>query len=87
MLTRTRLRELTDRHGLTPSRALGQNFVVDPNTDDPLWMTRRFLYQKLFDGLLAERQAGLFFDNSLDFALIGHLVGLCSGPVHGWPLA
>ncbi|MDQ6696209.1 MAG: 16S rRNA (adenine(1518)-N(6)/adenine(1519)-N(6))-dimethyltransferase RsmA [Actinomycetota bacterium] len=24
--------ELLDRHGLTPSRALGQNFVVDPNT-------------------------------------------------------
>jgi 16S rRNA (adenine1518-N6/adenine1519-N6)-dimethyltransferase len=32
VLTRTRLRELSDRHGLTPSRALGQNFVVDPNT-------------------------------------------------------
>jgi len=24
--------ELLTRHGLTPSRALGQNFVVDPNT-------------------------------------------------------
>ena len=32
MLTRTRLRELADRYGLEPSRALGQNFVVDPNT-------------------------------------------------------
>lgn len=32
MLTRRRLRDLADRHGLTPSRALGQNFVVDPNT-------------------------------------------------------
>ena len=32
MLTRTSLRDLADRHGLTPSRALGQNFVVDPNT-------------------------------------------------------
>jgi 16S rRNA (adenine1518-N6/adenine1519-N6)-dimethyltransferase len=26
------MRELADRHGLSPSRALGQNFVVDPNT-------------------------------------------------------
>lgn len=26
------VRELLDRHGITPSRALGQNFVVDPNT-------------------------------------------------------
>lgn len=32
MLTRTRLRELADRHGLSPRRSLGQNFVVDPNT-------------------------------------------------------
>ena len=24
--------ELLDRHGLSPSRALGQNFVADPNT-------------------------------------------------------
>ncbi len=31
-LTRRRLTELLDRHGVTPSRALGQNFVVDPNT-------------------------------------------------------
>jgi 16S rRNA (adenine1518-N6/adenine1519-N6)-dimethyltransferase len=30
--TRTELRALMDEHGLTPSRALGQNFVVDPNT-------------------------------------------------------
>jgi 16S rRNA (adenine1518-N6/adenine1519-N6)-dimethyltransferase len=30
--TRTELRALLDEHGLTPSRALGQNFVVDPNT-------------------------------------------------------
>lgn len=32
LLTRTRLRDLLDRHGVEPSRALGQNFVVDPNT-------------------------------------------------------
>ena len=31
-LTRRQVTELLDRHGLTPSRALGQNFVVDPNT-------------------------------------------------------
>jgi 16S rRNA (adenine1518-N6/adenine1519-N6)-dimethyltransferase len=30
--TRTELRALLDEHGLKPSRALGQNFVVDPNT-------------------------------------------------------
>lgn len=30
--TRRQLTELLDRHGLTASRALGQNFVVDPNT-------------------------------------------------------
>jgi 16S rRNA (adenine1518-N6/adenine1519-N6)-dimethyltransferase len=30
--TRTTLVELMERHGLRPSRALGQNFVVDPNT-------------------------------------------------------
>jgi 16S rRNA (adenine1518-N6/adenine1519-N6)-dimethyltransferase len=30
--TRRSLTDLFDRHGLTPSRALGQNFVVDPNT-------------------------------------------------------
>ena len=27
-----RIRALLDDHGLTPSRALGQNFVIDPNT-------------------------------------------------------
>lgn len=32
LLTRSRARELLDRHGVAPSRALGQNFVVDPNT-------------------------------------------------------
>jgi 16S rRNA (adenine1518-N6/adenine1519-N6)-dimethyltransferase len=31
-LTRSQVRELLDRHDLAPSRALGQNFVVDPNT-------------------------------------------------------
>jgi 16S rRNA (adenine1518-N6/adenine1519-N6)-dimethyltransferase len=31
-LTRTQVVELLDRHGLAPSRALGQTFVVDPNT-------------------------------------------------------
>lgn len=30
--TRRQLTELLERHGLAPSRALGQNFVVDPNT-------------------------------------------------------
>lgn len=30
--TRTELRALLDDYGLKPSRALGQNFVVDPNT-------------------------------------------------------
>lgn len=30
--TRRQLHELLDRHGLAASRALGQNFVVDPNT-------------------------------------------------------
>jgi len=30
--TRTELRALLEEHGLKPSRALGQNFVVDPNT-------------------------------------------------------
>lgn len=32
MLTRRGLRRLAERHDLRPSRALGQNFVVDPNT-------------------------------------------------------
>ncbi len=32
MLTRSQIVELLDRHGLSPSRALGQNFVADPNT-------------------------------------------------------
>ncbi len=31
-LTRHQLKELLDEHGLRPSRALGQNFVVDANT-------------------------------------------------------
>lgn len=31
-LTRTEVVDLLERHGLAPSRALGQNFVVDPNT-------------------------------------------------------
>jgi 16S rRNA (adenine1518-N6/adenine1519-N6)-dimethyltransferase len=31
-LSRRQLRLLLDEHGLAPSRALGQNFVVDPNT-------------------------------------------------------
>lgn len=30
--SRRRVVELLDEHGLAPSRALGQNFVVDPNT-------------------------------------------------------
>jgi 16S rRNA (adenine1518-N6/adenine1519-N6)-dimethyltransferase len=31
-LSPAQVRDLLDRHGLTPSRSLGQNFVVDPNT-------------------------------------------------------
>ena len=31
-LTRRQVREVLDEHGLRPSRALGQNFVVDANT-------------------------------------------------------
>lgn len=31
-LTRTQVTDLLTRHGLRPSRALGQNFVADPNT-------------------------------------------------------
>jgi 16S rRNA (adenine1518-N6/adenine1519-N6)-dimethyltransferase len=31
-LTRTEVRALLDANGVAPSRALGQNFVVDPNT-------------------------------------------------------
>jgi len=31
-LTRREAIELLERHGLSPSRALGQNFLVDPNT-------------------------------------------------------
>ena len=31
-LSRRDINQLLDRHGLHPSRALGQNFVVDPNT-------------------------------------------------------
>lgn len=31
-LTRRQITELLDQHGLAPSRALGQNFVADPNT-------------------------------------------------------
>ena len=32
MLTRRQAQDLLERHGVRPSRALGQNFVVDPNT-------------------------------------------------------
>jgi len=32
VLTRSRILELLAEHGLRPSRALGQNFVADPNT-------------------------------------------------------
>ena len=31
-LTRSQVLDLLDRHGLAPSRAMGQNFVIDPNT-------------------------------------------------------
>lgn len=33
-LTLTTIRDLLERHGVEPSRALGQNFMVDPNTVD-----------------------------------------------------
>ncbi|HYO61308.1 MAG TPA: rRNA adenine N-6-methyltransferase family protein, partial [Actinomycetota bacterium] len=32
LLGARRLRELLDEHGVRPSKSLGQNFVVDPNT-------------------------------------------------------
>jgi 16S rRNA (adenine1518-N6/adenine1519-N6)-dimethyltransferase len=32
LLTPRRLRELLDRHGLRPSKALGQHYLADPNT-------------------------------------------------------
>jgi 16S rRNA (adenine1518-N6/adenine1519-N6)-dimethyltransferase len=32
VVTRRRALELLERHGVRPSRALGQNFVIDPNT-------------------------------------------------------
>lgn len=35
-LTRRRIRELLDRHGLGPSRALGQNFLCDPSMVDKI---------------------------------------------------
>ena len=35
-LTRTMVRDLLDRHGLAPSRALGQNFLCDPGTVDKI---------------------------------------------------
>lgn len=35
-LTRTSIVELLDRHGLEPSRALGQNFLCDPGTIDKI---------------------------------------------------
>ena len=35
-LTRTSIRELLDRFGLDPSRALGQNFLCDPGTIDKI---------------------------------------------------
>lgn len=39
MLTRTRIRELLDSHGLSPSRALGQNFLCDPAMVDKIVRT------------------------------------------------
>src|SRR2546421_6846443 len=32
LLTATQIRDLARRHGFRPSKSLGQNFVVDPNT-------------------------------------------------------
>ncbi len=31
-LSRPQVRDLLDANGISPSRSLGQNFVVDPNT-------------------------------------------------------
>ncbi len=39
MLTRTRIRELLDSHDLSPSRALGQNFLCDPAMVDKIVRT------------------------------------------------
>ncbi len=39
MLTRTSIRDLLDRHGLSPSRALGQNFLCDPAMVDKIVRT------------------------------------------------
>lgn len=36
LLTPTTVRDLMDRHGLSPSRALGQNFLCDPGTIDKI---------------------------------------------------
>lgn len=36
LLTRSAVRELMEKHGLTPSRALGQNFLCDPGTIDKI---------------------------------------------------
>lgn len=36
LLTPTAVRDLMDRHGLSPSRALGQNFLCDPGTIDKI---------------------------------------------------
>lgn len=38
-LTRTRIRTLLDSHGLSPSRALGQNFLCDPAMVDKIVRT------------------------------------------------
>ena len=35
-LTRTRIAELLERHGVEPSRALGQNFLCDPDLVDKI---------------------------------------------------
>ena len=32
LLTATQIRDLARRHGFRPSKALGQDFVIDPNT-------------------------------------------------------
>jgi len=45
------------------------------------------LYDKVLDGLLAERQAGLFLAEAFDKVLVGPFVGLRSGTVHGRALA
>ena len=42
---------------------------------------------EVLDGLLAERQAGLLLADAADFLVVGRLVGLGPGAVHGGPFS